>query len=126
MEACGIVWVRRAELRRLLSQIKSADIRARDAEVMLLEERKENRRAERHWASMWLRHSKSFPLPKTVAEKSELPADEVRGKRESTDHLTDVQIAMRDANRIEAARFGKTQEEADADFEREFLSQMMD
>lgn len=119
------MWLRRAELRRILEQVKAAETRATAAESALANERKENRQSERHFASMWLRHQKSLPLPKTAAEKEEAKA-EAEETREQPISLTDVQRSMRDANRREAAKFGKSQEEADADFEREFLNQMVE
>lgn len=119
------MWISRRELRRILEQVKAAEARATAAESALAIERKENRQSERHFASMWLRHNRSLPLPKTVAEKQDAKA-EVEEQKNQPIPLTDVQIAMRDANRREAAKWGKTQEEADADFEREFLNLMME
>lgn len=105
--------------------VAKAEDRALAAESALTLERAENRRAERHWASMFLRREKSFPLPPTAEEKEEAKA-EVEEARNQPLPLTEVQTAMRAANRIEAAKWGKSQEEADADFEREFLNQMVD
>ena len=115
------MWISRAELRRLLEQVKAAEARATAAESALALERKENRQSEKHFASMWLRHHKSLPLPKTAEEKLEEKA-EVEQQRQQPIPLTDVQLAMREANRRAAAMVGKSQEEADADFEREFLN----
>lgn len=119
------MWITRAELRRILEQTKAAESRALAAESALAIERKENRQSERHFASMWLRHNKSLPLPKTAEEKEEAKV-QAKEAEDQPPILTDVQLAMRDANRKDAARFGKTQEEADADFERESLRQMME
>lgn len=117
------MFVRRAEIRRILEQVKAAEHRALAAESALAEERKENRQAERHFASMWLRHNKSLPLPKTAEEKEEakVEAEEVKNQ---PPELTDVQIAMRDANRLEAARHGISVEDADRDFEKYMIGMM--
>lgn len=90
-------------------------------EAQLESERAENRKSERHLVSMWLRHNKSLPLPKTVDEKEEAKV-EAEDKKDQPPQLTDVQLAMRDANRLEAARVGISQEEADRDFEK-YLAQ---
>lgn len=122
LDAETLVAKREAEMAAMLEK---ADARVLRAETELAIERREGTRAIRHFASMWLRHQRSMPLPKTAEEKKEAKA-EAKEKDDQPPILTDVQLAMRDANRIEAARFGKTQEEADADFEREFLNQMME
>lgn len=119
------MWVRKSEIRRILEQAKAAEARALAAESALAVERKERMSDVRHVLSMWLRSAKTFPLPATVEEKEQAKA-EAEEKKNEPPILTDVQLAMRDANRREAARYGKTQEEADADFEREFLNQMME
>lgn len=122
------MWVSRSELRRILEQVKVAEARATAAESALALERKGNRQSEResrtelrHFASMWLRSNRSLPLPKTAEEKEEAKV-EAQKASEQPIPLTDLQLAMRDANRKEAAKFGKTQEEADKDFVREFLN----
>lgn len=119
------MWVRRSELRRVLEQVKAAEARASVAESALAEERKENRREIRHFASMWLRHNKSLALPPTADEKAETKA-EVEERKNEPIPLTDVQVSMRDANRREAAKHGISQEDADRDFEREFLNNLME
>lgn len=80
-------------------------------------ERKEHRQSERHLVSMWLRHQKSFPLPQTAEEKAETKAGVEEAGKRSTE-LTEIQKAMRDANRLEAARYGESQEQADETFMR--------
>lgn len=121
-DAEALVAKREAESAAL---VVKAESRAAFAESALQVERRENSRAQRHWASMFLRREKSFPLPPTAEEKEEA-RDKAAEERDRPPILTDVQLAMRDANRREAAKFGKTWEEADADFEREFLNQMME
>lgn len=91
-------------------------------EAQLESERAENRKSERHFASMWLRHNKSLPLPKTTDEKEEAKAEAEEVKNQPPT-LTDVQLAMRDANRRDAARVGISEEDADRDFQK-YLNQM--
>lgn len=119
------MWVRRSELRRILEQVRAAEVRASAAESALAVERRERMADVRHVMSMFLRREKSFPLPPTAEEKEQVAA-EVEARKNEPIPLTDVQIAMRDANRKEAAKWGKSQEEADRDFEREFLSELME
>lgn len=118
------MWISRAELRRILEQAKAAEARSLAAESALALERRENRQSEKHFASMWLRHNRSMPLPKTTEEKEEAKV-EAQKASEQPIPLTDVQISMRDANRLEAARHGISQEDADRDFEK-YMSEMME
>lgn len=118
------MWIRRAELRRILEQVKAADVKVLAAESALALERRENRQQERHFASMWLRHNKSLPLPKTADEKEEAKVEAEEAKNQPQT-LTDVQLAMREANRKEAARHGISPEDADKDFEK-YMAEMME
>lgn len=52
------MWLSRAEYDRLVLQVESAQ------EALALE-RAENRRAERHWANMFMRRLQTFPLAST-------------------------------------------------------------
>lgn len=115
----------KSQIQILSEALAKAEARAESAESALAEERRENRRTERHWASMFLRREKSLPLPLTANEKIEAQA-KVEEQRKQPIPLTDIQQAMRDANRREAARFGVSEEDADRDFERKILKQMMD
>lgn len=119
------MWLRRSEVRRILEQVKAAEARATAAEAALAVERRERMNDVRHVISQFLRREKTFPLPKTVEEKAEAKV-EAEEKKNQPVPLTDVQIAMRDANRREAARFGKSEEEADKDFEQQILNKMME
>jgi len=116
-----LVAKREAEVAALLEK---ADRRVSEVEAALQTERRENRRAERHWASMFLRKEKTFPLPKTAEEKEEAKA-EVEEKKNEPIPLTDVQLSMRDANRREAARHGISEEDADRDFAK-YMTEMME
>lgn len=98
--------------------VAKAEQRTASAEAMLLTERKENRRAERHWASMFLRREKTFPLPPTAEEKAEAK-EEAEEANAQPPLLTEVQLAQREAYRM-ARPDGVTQEEAD-----EVFNQMM-
>jgi len=75
------VWLNREIYERLVSeaalalQVPKLELRAEAAEKALAQEREENRRSERHWASMWLRHQKTYPLPPTKEEKAEAKAE---------------------------------------------------
>lgn len=115
----------KSQIQLLTEALAKAEARAEDAESALARERSENRTTERHLVSMWLRHNRSLPLPPTPTEKAEAQA-KVEEQKNQPVPLTDVQVAMRDANRREAARFGVSEEDADRDFEQKILSQMMD
>lgn len=108
---------------RTAADITKAEARALAAELALTVERAENRKSEQHWASMFLRREKSFPLPPTAKEKEEVAAEAEEAKNRPP-ILTDVQISMRDANRIEAARHGISEEDADKDFAK-YMAEMM-
>lgn len=97
----------------LREQLRAAEARANAAEAALALERRENRQQERHLVSMFLRRQGSIPLPKTAAEKAE--AAEAK-QSQGPPPLSDVEIAMRDANRRDAALVGISEEEADKDF----------
>lgn len=118
------MWLRRSEVRRILEQVKAADVRASAAEAALAVERRERMADVRHVISQFLRREKTFPLPKTVEEKAEakVEADEIK---DQPIPLTDVQLAMRDANRREAAKHGISEEDADKDFEK-YMTTLME
>lgn len=97
----------------LREQLKAAEARALAAEAALALERRDNRQQERHWASMFLRREKSLPLPPTAAEKAE--AAEAK-ENQGPPPLTDVEIAMMVANRLDAAAVGIPSEQADGDW----------
>jgi hypothetical protein len=115
----------KSQIQILTEALAKAEARADRAEAALAEERRENRRAERHFASMWLRHNKSLPLPPSLEEKAETQAKAEEQKKQPVP-LTEVQQAMRDANRRHAAEYGVSQEDADRDFEQKILKQMME
>lgn len=104
----------------LREQLAKAEARAEKSEAALTAERENRMRDVRHVLSAWLRHEKAFPLPKTLEEETK-----TEEKQEQPVLLTDVQLAMRDANRKEAARHGISQEDADRDFEK-YMSEMME
>lgn len=92
-----------------------ADERVRIAEEMLTVERRENRRAERHWASMFLRREKTYPLPPTKEEKAEAKAERVE-RASAPLTLNGDQVARRDAVRLWAKQNGFSEEDADKSF----------
>lgn len=133
-------WADRALLRE---QLKAAEARASAAEAALASERvfaeerreslklalaekmqayeavaierTENRRQERHLTSMWLRHQKSYPLPPTAEEKAEAKVEAEEAQKRPIP-FTDVEFAMMEANRRDAALIGISAEDADKDF----------
>jgi hypothetical protein len=117
------MWVSCAELRRLLEQVKAAEARALAAESALAVERRERMADVRHVVSQFLRREKTFPLPPTAEEKAEakVEAEEIKSQPVP---LTEVQLAMREANRKDAAARGISQEDADRDFEKYMLDLM--
>lgn len=110
------MWIRAAEVRRILEQVKAAEARALAAETALATERRERMADVRHVMSMFLRREKTFPLPPTAEEKAEAKEET---KQDQPPPLTDVQIAQREAYRM-ARPDGVSQEEAD-----EVFAQMM-
>lgn len=94
----------------LREQLAKAESRAERAEAALTAERESRMRDVRHVLSAWLRHEKAAPLPPTAGEKAE--AAEAKEKQ-GPPPLTEVQIAMRDANRKDAAQYNISAEEAD-------------
>lgn len=115
-----------ADIRKIANEeVAQANRRAEDAMRLLSEERQQHSRDLRHFASMWLRHNKSLPLPPTPSEKAEAKAEAEAAKNEPPP-LTPVEVAMREANRRDAAAHGKTQEEADRDFYQKVLGRMME
>lgn len=102
-----------AEERR--ESLKSALAERMRAYEAAAAERTENRRQERHLTSMWLRHQKTFPLPPTAEEKAEAK-EEAEEAEKRPPKLSDVEIAMREANRRDAALIGISAEDADKDF----------
>lgn len=139
-----MMWLRRADYNRLLEDLAAArerasfaessfqsatkcikddtDARVLRAEDALADERRAYSRDVRHFASMWLRHQKSLPLPKTAEEKADAVTEQAAHKPE----LNEVQLAMREANRREAAKHGVDQEQADADFEKYAASNLIE
>jgi hypothetical protein len=105
--------------------INRAEARTAAAESTLQQERQQHHRDMRHVMSMFLRREKTIPLPPTKEEKAEARTEAEEQKKQPVP-LTDVQIAMRDANRREAARYGVSEDDADKDFEEKILKQMMD
>ena len=105
--------------------ISQANARVTVVEATLCREREQYMKDMRHVMSMFLRREKTMPLPATKEEKAEAKA-EAEEQKKQPQPLTDVQIAMRDANRREAARFGVSEEDADRDFEQKILKQMME
>lgn len=113
----------KTQIQILTEQLAKAEARAAAAELALAEERLQNRRDLRHFASMWLRHNKSLPLPLTLEDKAEAQA-KAEDRNNQPVPLTEIEIAQRDANRREAARFGVSEEEADRDFHQKILGRM--
>jgi hypothetical protein len=115
----------KSQIQILTEQLAKAEARAEAAESALAEERRENRRAERHMASMWLRHNRSLPIPPTAQERAETTA-KIEEQRNQPVPLSDIELAMRDANRREAALHGISEEQADRDFQHRILNRMTD
>jgi hypothetical protein len=113
----------KSQIQILTEQLARAEARADAAEAALARERAENRTTERHLVSMWLRHNKSLPLPPTSTEKAEAQA-KVEEQKKQPIPLTEIEVAMRDANRREAAQYGISEEQADKDFQQRILNRM--
>lgn len=115
------MWISRATYERLVAeaalalQVPKLEMRAEAAERALAREREENWRAQRHWASMWLRHQKTYPLPPTKEEKVEANAE--RAERDNQPPaLTEDQKARLRASIEWGTRNGFTKEQAEAAF----------
>lgn len=114
------MWLKRETYERLVSeaalalQVPKLELRAETAEQALAREREENSRAQRHWASMWLRHQKTYPLPPTKEEKAEAKAD--KAERDTPPPLTADQKARLQAAIEWGKRNGFTKEQAEAAF----------
>lgn len=113
----------KSQIQLLSEALAKAEKRAEAAETALAEERLQNRRDLRHFASMWLRHNRSLPLPPTLEEKAEADA-RIEEQANQPPLLTDVELAMRDANRRDAAAHGVSEEDADRDFTQRVLKRM--
>jgi hypothetical protein len=110
-QAEGLIAKREAEA---TTAIAKSEQRVAIVESMLLTERRENRRAERHWASMFLRREKTFPLPPTAEEKAEAKQEAEEEKKKPL-KLDEIQEAQREAIRRNRPE-GVTEEEADQIF----------
>ena len=104
--------------------ITKAEARTEKAEAALVVERQENRRAERHWASMFLRREKTYPLPPTKEEKAEATAEKEQRANEPP-KLTPDQEARKAAAIAWGIRNGFTEEQAEQSFMAQ-LSQQVD
>ena len=115
------MWLRRETYKRLVAeaalalQVPKLELRAEAAEKALASEREENRRSERHWASMWLRHQKTYPLPPTKQERAEAKAEKAERDGQPP-RLTEDQQARLKASIDWGKRNGFTQEQAEAAF----------
>lgn len=113
-----------SRVRRFAAEsIQHAEARAERAEASLSKERQQFIRDMRHVMSMFLRREKTLPLPPTREEKEEAKV-EAEEARNTPPLLSDVEIAMRDANRRDAAAHGLSTEEADRDFMQTVLKRM--
>lgn len=115
----------KSQIQILTEQLAKAEARAEAAEIALAHERDQRMADVRHIMSMWLRHSRSLPLPPTIEEKAEASA-KTEAEKNAPRPLTDVEVAMRDANRRAAAAAGIDEEQADRDFEAKILNRMME
>lgn len=116
------MWIRRAELRRVLEQVRKAEARAAAAESALARERKDRMGDVRHVVSQFLRREKTYPLPPTAEEKAEV---QEKLANQPPPPLTADQLARREALRQWAKTNGFTQKEADERFT-ETMNQMME
>lgn len=115
------MWLSRKDYERLVSeaalaqQVSKMELRAESAEATLAKEREIHQHEIRHWASMFLRREKTYPLPPTAGEKTEAQIE--RQQRQSQPpKLTADQEARLAAVRAYAKQEGRTEEEADRAF----------
>jgi hypothetical protein len=115
------VWIKRSDYKRLVSEaalavhVPKLELRAESAESTLAKEREIHQQEIRHWASMFLRREKTYPLPPTADEKVEAQAEKVQ-RQSQPPTLNADQLARREAVRGYARQEGKTEEEADRSF----------
>lgn len=120
------MWVSRKSYESLVTLaaqselLAKAEMRAEVAEAALTHERRERMSDVhrlttdlRHFASMWLRHSGTYPLPPTAEEKAEA---KVERENKPPPSLNADQLARREAVRQWAKANGYTEREADEKF----------
>lgn len=108
------MWVRRSEVRRVLVRLKSAEMRIRDLENDLKEERERNRARENELLNRVLTAAGCYALPK---ERNITPT-KMEALRLTPNEMTAMEESMRDAYRKAAQEAGCSWQEADAMFER--------
>jgi hypothetical protein len=115
------LWLTRSDYERLVSEaalalhVPKLELRAESAESILAKEREIHQQEIRHWASMFLRREKTWPLPLTTDEKVEAQAEKVQ-RQSQPPALNADQLARREAVRLWAKQNGLTEEEADKSF----------
>jgi hypothetical protein len=123
------VWLPRTTYIRLVSdaalalQVPKLELRAEQAEATLAREREIHQQEIRHWASMFLRREKTYPLPATPAEKAATQAERAERAAQPL-RLTEDQLARREAARQWAKTNGLTEEEADKAFMAQLATQV--
>lgn len=126
------MFIRRSEYQRLVSEaalalhVPKLELRAERAEDTLAKEREIHQQEIRHWASMFLRREKTYPLPPTADEKVEQQAEKAQRQQQQPPTLNADQVARRDAVRQWAKQNGLTEEEADKSFMAQLSMQVED
>jgi hypothetical protein len=115
------LWLSRTAYERLVSEaalalhVPKLELRAESAESTLAKEREIHQQEIRHWASMFLRREKTYPLPPTADEKVEAQVE--RQQRQSQPPTLNAdQLARREAVRLWAKTNGFSEEDADKSF----------
>jgi hypothetical protein len=123
------VWVNRTTYIRLVAEaalalhVPKLELRAEQAETTLAREREIHQQEIRHWASMFLRREKTYPLPAPPAEKAATQAERAE-RAAQPPRLTEDQLARREAARQWAKTNGLTEEEADKAFMAQLATQV--
>jgi hypothetical protein len=123
------MFIRRSAYERLVSEaalavhVPKLALRAESAESTLARERKIHQQEIRHWASMFLRREKTWPLPPTADEKVEAQVE--RQQRQSQPPTLNAdQLARREAVRQWAKQNGFSGEDADKSFMAQLSTQI--
>ena len=114
------MWIRRAEARRILKRLKAAEHRIRDLENDLKEERERNRAHEKELVNAVLTAAGRYAIPKDLSDKPTKMATPAS----TNNQLTAMQEAIRDAYRQDCALNGRTEQEADAMFEKRLRGEL--
>jgi hypothetical protein len=123
------VWLPRTTYIRLVAEaalalhVPKLELRAEQAETTLAREREIHQQEIRHWASMFLRREKTYPLPLTPDEKTQMKAERAE-RAAQPPRLTEDQLARREAARQWAKTNGLTEEEADKAFMTQLATQV--